>query len=238
MTKLMDKYKYQVLVIIIALAIGAGVGHFSTVNSKHRAIQDLVAKHKIEIQKEIKLNEKRIQHRDSLIAQKEKQSSEDSLLISKLEKQIATNKVVVQKKVEEVKNLNSTEKEQWLIDRYKNEIKPVSTLPITLSIPEPVVTNVIQELIIKDGLIVELNKKDSVVTIYKTFVDKQRQEIALLKLNEEDYKKIINGKDQLLEFAQAELKDQKKQVNKLKLKNVLLGLGVGIETIVVILLLL
>lgn len=58
-------------------------------------------------------------------------------------------------------------------------------------LPDSIVAKIIDELIIKDHLVFELNKKDSIITVYQQKNDNLSIQVGFYKLNEEEYKTII-----------------------------------------------
>lgn len=110
-----------------------------------------------------------------------------------------------------------------------------------ICLPENVVSNMIDELIVKDGMEYTLNKQDSTIKVYKRDLEGVREEISTLKLKVGTYEKIISQLEELEKITNANLKDCQREKKKGKVKSFLLGFGIGgtaatIATIVIILL--
>lgn len=229
----MDKYKYQALALLIAILIGGLLGGFITTNNKNKEIVKLAEKHKIELTKEIAASKQHITEIDQILIQKQVQAKRDSNLIVNLQKEVVKNKIKTVQKQEEVAKLSLTDKAKWLISRYDS----VPKLPqLSIALPELVVDSIANELVIKDGLVIEINAKDSIITVYDQALITEKSKVRLLTIKGQEYEKVIADKDKLYEYVQAELKDKKKENVKLKVKNVLLGVGIAVETVILILL--
>ena len=105
-----------------------------------------------------------------------------------------------------------------------------------LCLPESVVTNIIDELIIKDGWEYELTKKDSIITAYERDSERNKQTVAVLKLTAEQYKTIAENNSLLLAYCAAEKKDLKKELRTAKIKIILQRIVIVVEAAVIVLL--
>lgn len=86
----------------------------------------------------------------------------------------------------------------------------------TIQIPEWVATLVIDELIVKDGLVYELSKKDSILIVYERQIADQNKAIAYYQLNAQEYEAIMENKDLIISSKNKENKQLRRQVLGLK----------------------
>lgn len=110
-------------------------------------------------------------------------------------------------------------------------------LDTLVSLPISVTKQIVEELIEKDGLVYKVNYQDSLITIYRRTINIKDEIITTYKLNEEGYKSLVNNKEAVISLVQLENKDLKKQVLRSKIKELLLGLGIGVELVIIVLLL-
>jgi len=89
----------------------------------------------------------------------------------------------------------------------------------------------------KDGLVYKVNYQDSLITVYRRTIDVKDEIIATYKLSEEAYKKVVANKQKIIGILEAENKDLRKEKVKGRIKEILLGIGVGVELIIIIILL-
>lgn len=101
-------------------------------------------------------------------------------------------------------------------------------------IPKFVLDSVIDELTIKDGLVIELSRKDSVITILKHKDSINLEKIKEYKLSGIEYEKVIYNLEQLALVAEAEKRDLKKELRKVKIRKTLIIIG---EAVIIVLLL-
>lgn len=98
-------------------------------------------------------------------------------------------------------------------------------------LPDSIITNIVDELIVKDGMAFELNRKDSIIIVYKHELGVKGEQIAELKLNAKEYETIISNKDRLSEYLIAESKDLKRTIRKLKIQKALLTALAVVEVV-------
>lgn len=94
------------------------------------------------------------------------------------------------------------------------------------------VNGIIDDLILFDAAKVELVKKDSIILIYKHKDEINAQQIIEYKLNEQEYKKVIAKKDELIAFEKAKNKDLKKQLRRTRIKAIITIIAITTVTII------
>jgi len=94
------------------------------------------------------------------------------------------------------------------------------------------VNGIIDDLILFDAAKVELVKKDSIILIYKHKDEINAQQIIEYKLNEQEYKKVVARKDELLAFEKAKNKDLKKQLRRTRIKAIITIIAITTVTII------
>lgn len=105
-----------------------------------------------------------------------------------------------------------------LIGLLIGTILTISSFAQDVTIPEKVLDNMIEELIIKDDCIYKLNKLDSTISVYKHSEAKNLEKIQTYRLKAEEYKAIVERQEKIIEIQGAEIKDTKKQGRKGALK--------------------
>ena len=108
---------------------------------------------------------------------------------------------------------------------------------LSQSLPDNLLGPITEELVEKDGLVYKVNYQDSLITVYRRTIDVKDEIIATYKLSEEAYKKVVANKQKIIGILEAENKDLRKEKVKGRIKEILLGIGVGVELIIIIILL-
>lgn len=106
----------------------------------------------------------------------------------------------------------------------------------TVTIPDSIAAKVIDELIIKDGMVIELHKKDSMLTVFANRIINKDNIIYEYKLKEDQYKLITSNNEEIKRVLLKERTDLKKQLRKEKLKKAFTKVLVIAEAIIIVIL--
>jgi hypothetical protein len=108
----------------------------------------------------------------------------------------------------------------------------------THCIPDPVIDKITEELVIKDYLVKKTALQDSLIVVYESNKKRSEQIIVEHEAKDKEQDIIIHNKQELLDGKVAQNKDLQATNTKLKIKNILLSVGFGVETAAIITLLL
>jgi hypothetical protein len=108
----------------------------------------------------------------------------------------------------------------------------------THCIPDPVIDKITQELVIKDYLEKKTAHQDTLIAVYEDDKKKADKIIAQHEAKDKEQDLIIHNKQELLDGQVAKNKDLTATNLKLKIKNILLSVGLGGTTVAIILLIL
>lgn len=119
----MDKFKWQYIVLFLAVVIGSIIGGTVISMIKEKEISKLKAEHNIQLQKEIKKAEQRVELRHDSIAKLEVKQRELDLKVQQEYFDILKDSIATQKKRLDVKQLTSEQKTNWILNRYSTSDK-------------------------------------------------------------------------------------------------------------------
>lgn len=103
------------------------------------------------------------------------------------------------------------------------------------SLPNNVLAKVWAAIQERDDLVLELNKKDSIITIYESEVNGDRLEISKLKLETENYQETVKQLEELVKIYEGELKSKDKEVKRAKRKGKIVAILEGVVILLLIL---
>lgn len=228
----MNKYSY--ISIVIAVLVGVLVGSLLVNHTSSTELELLREEHKKELAQQIQNSKDSILTLNKTLTIKDSLLQHDALKIEKLEIKIRIEKNKNIKLREEAKKLNSSEKETWLIERYDS--LPILK-PDSVTIPDTVAARVIDDLIIKDGLVKEVEAKDSVIS---TFHHKDSTYIETLAIHEAKHVQqdsIISKQDIQNKNLNKEVKTKDRELRQEKLKKIglkLIAIGEGVLIVLLI----
>jgi len=102
-------------------------------------------------------------------------------------------------------------------------------------IPVRVLNGIIDDLTKYDGMKITLSRKDSTITILNDQLKRKDEVILVHKLKQDEYKQIIENYEVVLKVKEAENKDLKKELRKVKIRNTLVIIA---EAAIIVLLIL
>lgn len=100
-------------------------------------------------------------------------------------------------------------------------------------VPDSIFAKMVDELIVKDGMEYELNKKDSTLTIYAHKDSLQRESIKIYKIKEGEWTGIVSKLEEREKIKDAEIKDLKHERVRKTIKTVLIDI---VQTTVIVIL--
>ena len=101
------------------------------------------------------------------------------------------------------------------------------------SLPDSLLSNIIDELVVCDGMRYKLNVQDSIITIYKKMDQNNKLIIDKYRLNEAQYLKIVDALKEVNQIDEDTIKELKREIRIHKIKEVIIIiLGVGLVIIV------
>lgn len=103
---------------------------------------------------------------------------------------------------------------------------------------DSIITKITEELVVKDYLARKTILQDSLIVVYEDSKKTSEQIVAQHEQKDKEQDLIISNKQELLNGQTAKNKDLTTTNRKLKMKNILLSVGFGVETIAIITLLL
>lgn len=103
-------------------------------------------------------------------------------------------------------------------------------------LPDDIAAKVIDELIVKDHLVFELQKKDSIIVAYQLDVNNLKVEVGMYKLNEVDFNTIITKEREKNTLKDRELKVANRKVLWGRVEKVGLAILATAELIVILVL--
>lgn len=227
----MNKYSY--IALIAAVIIGLLIGSFFQYNRSSNELKHLKKQHEIVLRKQIKEDKQSIDSLNSILSSKDSILQNDALAIEDLKEDVkARNKVIIKQR-EQAKKLTNKEKETWITSRYDSINLPVSKDSVIIS--DPVAGQVIDELIVKDGLVYEVGKQDSIITTLEH--SKTALEIKVAIHEEKDVKQtsVILKQDELNKNLQQDNKGLEKDLRKQKLKIAGLKILAVLEAVLIVL---
>ncbi len=110
----------------------------------------------------------------------------------------------------------------------------LSSLAQTIEIPIYLLDSITDELVVKDGMEATINLQNREITVYKHKDSVQTAIIAVYKLNEADYLKIIANLKELNTISAAEKKDLEREIRRIKIRFWLVTAGGVILVILLI----
>lgn len=108
------------------------------------------------------------------------------------------------------------------------------SLPSYSQLPDYVISNIVDELIVKDGLVYKVSLQDSVIQVLQESESKNRVIIGEYKLKEEEYKAIVERAKEREDLLTAQNKDLEKSNRRRNFGNALLKGGLVIETLAIV----
>lgn len=206
----MNKYSY--IAILVAVLIGVVAGSFFTKQGDKKDFELERRKYT----QYIKAAEKDIVELNKVILQKDSILKIDSISITTLNKKVEASRVKTQKKREEIKKLNSSEKEVWFIDRYPL----LGSKGDSVTIPDTIAAAVMDDLILKDGLVDEVQLKDSIIFKYVHRDSIQGSIIATHELKDIKQDSIMYNQNEIIKSHVQEKKELKRELRKEKVNKV------------------
>ncbi len=100
------------------------------------------------------------------------------------------------------------------------------------SLPDSLLNNIIDELVVCDGMRYKLNAQDSIITIYKKMDENNKLIIEQYKLNEKQYNKIVDDLKEVNQIDQDTIKELKREIKIHKIKEIIIVV-LGVALIVV-----
>lgn len=225
----MNKYSY--ISLLLALILGIGIGYYFSSYKADKQFSKIEKEHQNNIQKEIQNRLNAIEEFKTIIMNQELELVKYQEDIETLNRKLIVSNSKVKKQREEAKKLNSVEKQEWLLARYDSlpVIKPDS-----VTVPDTVASAIIDDLILKDGLVIEVAIKDSTISSY---VKKDLLYADIILTHEKkdvEQDSVISKQGDLNKSLTKENDSLKREVKREKFK--VLGVG-GVGAVIIILLL-
>lgn len=109
-----------------------------------------------------------------------------------------------------------------------------STSKIVVGLTRPQAELIMTDLYEREYLLKENARLDSLVSLLEFNIELYKLTVEDGIENEENYLKVISNLQQVITIHEFDLKQNKKQVNRLKFQNVLLKIGIGIAGAVIV----
>lgn len=213
----MNKYSY--IAILAAILIGVMGGSFFTNKQYKTKLEKSNVEYRKTLEKQNKNSVSKIKDLNQILLKKDGVLRADSMMISQLEGKVIQLQEKVKKKRETVKVITATPsaKEDWLNERYGHliQVKPDS---ITLS--DTVGAMVIDELVVKDGLIEENTLKDSIISGYESKDSTYKEVIQTHETKDIYQDSIITNQVKINQSLIEDNKETKRELKKEKIKAV------------------
>lgn len=230
----MNKYNFIPLLIAFTLAILVS-GLFKS-NSAEREIKRIKERQRIELVKQITQHEKSVEEFKKIIINQELELVSANEELEKLQFNLKVSRAATAKARNEARRLSAKEKEDWLVIRYDSLSKIKSDSTITIS--EPVAGGVIDDLILKDGLVKEVGIKDSTITTYQLKDSVYQEIITTHEQKDVDQDSIISKQNQINKSLVEENNNLEKDVRRERRKVLAVKALAVIEGVLIILLIL
>lgn len=105
-----------------------------------------------------------------------------------------------------------------------------------ICIPDSLVSQMIDELIVKDHMQFTLSRQDSMIHIYEEKDKLYQNEVANFKLKDKGYEDIIAKLNAVVKLREAEVNDVIKHEKKAKIKATAVQIGLGVIILLILVL--